>query len=206
MALEFFVLKSSSTSLVGSDGQLNYVATNQFLDTLSLHRRPNGLAGLPLKCDALGDFAGMTAGSKGLLGLLRSQGVTVTNLPLVNDSFENSILQGAKQRLTANIDWAKFLKACPHPVKDSAFADLRTQDDAASSDPSLWTLKSIDEVLGERVAAIVGVDASRLSLTEKMDKYSFDSTTLTQIRSLILDDFRVSYAMVKLSQGARARL
>ncbi|PHH79082.1 hypothetical protein CDD80_5641 [Ophiocordyceps camponoti-rufipedis] len=201
MALEFFVLTSSSTSLVGSHGQLNYVAANQFLDSLALHRRANGLAGLSLKCGVLGDFAGMTAGSKDLLSLLRSQGWSVINLPLVLDALEHSILQGAKQRLIANIDWAKFLRAYPRLISDSAFAGLETQDDAASSDLSLWTLESIAEVLRERVAAIVGVDASRLSVTEKIDKYSFDSLTLTQIRSSILDEFRVSYPMVKLSEG-----
>src|SRR5262249_24882727 len=43
LELDFFILKSSLLSLLGSAGQGNYTASNTFLDSLAAHRRAAGL-------------------------------------------------------------------------------------------------------------------------------------------------------------------
>ncbi len=48
MALDYFVLFSSATTLVGNPGQANYVAANAYMEGLARRRRQNGLTALAI--------------------------------------------------------------------------------------------------------------------------------------------------------------
>ncbi|KAH7476085.1 Mycocerosic acid synthase [Fusarium oxysporum f. sp. matthiolae] len=213
MHLDFFVMTSSISSMLGLIGQFSYAASNQFLDSLAHYRQANGLPGLSLNYGVLGDFASMTRKSvetDKLMGILRSYGLYAMSLPMVLSAFERSILQGATQRMPLNINWSVFLRAHPHLLRDGAFFGLdaeesRNGDPAScgsfSSPPGPAPSEAIAETLRSRLAKILGVEVNQIALTEKIDQYAFDSITMTQIRGVILQEFRISFALMRLFQG-----
>ena len=69
--LDFFVLYSSTASLLGAAGQANYAAANAFLDGLAHHRRALGLPGLSVNWGAwstVGMAARLVDGSQRRIG------------------------------------------------------------------------------------------------------------------------------------------
>jgi acyl transferase domain-containing protein/NADPH:quinone reductase-like Zn-dependent oxidoreductase/NADP-dependent 3-hydroxy acid dehydrogenase YdfG/acyl carrier protein len=74
-ALDYFVLFSSISSLVGSPGQSNYAAANAYLDALTHHRRSLGLPSLTVNWSAIADV-GFFARDAGLAQELQKQGLS----------------------------------------------------------------------------------------------------------------------------------
>ncbi|KAK5182464.1 hypothetical protein LTR44_005476 [Exophiala sp. CCFEE 6388] len=213
MDLDFFVLISSMSSVLGLTGQFSYATSNQFLDGLASHRRASGLPALSLKLSLLGHYAGMSHKSTTndrVLEILESHGYSPMSLPIVLSAFERRILNGITQRLAAIVDWEMFLKAYPHLAQDGAFLGLKNKQagmDGPGPQGSISSLSGpgrvqmIAETLRSGLAKIVGAEPSRISLTKKIDQYAFDSLTLTQLRSVILCEFRIAYPVMRFFQG-----
>lgn len=208
-------MTSSISSVAGFVGQFNYAASNQFLDSIASHRRANGLPGLSFNFGVLGDYAGMSAEStetETLMKIMRSHGLYSMSLPSALHAMERAILHGATQRMSANVDWSLFLQAYPHLLRDRAFVGLENREnDSGISSRSVYGPPGVDlcdavvDILRAGLAKIVGVDTEEILITEKISQFGFDSITMTQIRSLILQEFRVSYAVMKLFQGPSYR-
>ena len=71
--MDFFVLLSSSSGVIGNRGQANYAAGNSFQDALARHRRAHGMHGVSIDLGlVLG--AGMVAENEGLLDAMKASG------------------------------------------------------------------------------------------------------------------------------------
>ena len=65
LKLDFFVLLSSISSVLGFYGQVNYVAANYFQDALAQYRRQRGLPAQRSTSASWGKYAGMSSSDKG---------------------------------------------------------------------------------------------------------------------------------------------
>lgn len=119
--LDFFVMFSSATSLLGSPGQANYAAANAFLDALAHHRRARGF---PASSVNWGPWArvGMAAAQDKQHS--RYDGFTVIEPEHGVRMFGDVLRSGARQATAFVIDWPRFLAWFPSGEEPSVLSEL----------------------------------------------------------------------------------
>jgi acyl transferase domain-containing protein/acyl carrier protein/ubiquinone/menaquinone biosynthesis C-methylase UbiE len=101
MALDFFVLFSSTTTLFGGSRMGHYAAANQFLDFLAHWRRIAGLPALSINWGAWDEMRAL-GDQRDEVGRFGLKGMPV-HLALQALSFLTS--EGAAQKMVADVDW-----------------------------------------------------------------------------------------------------
>ncbi len=216
--LEFFVMLSSISSVLGLHGQVNYATANFFQDSLAQYRRQLGLPAVSINLGVLGSYAGMSkteTDNEGIIELLESHGLLVMPLDDALAKVEAALVQQPVQRATAKVDWARFRKAYPHLARDSRFIDLMT--DAALARGPRQSGSSLRKALVEMevaerpmrlqielatsLAKILGLSADQLDKSASLDHLGLDSLMLSQLRNWILRSLDVNLPMIKLLKG-----
>lgn len=165
VVLDFFILYSSATTLMGNPGQAAYVAANMALEGLAALRRTHGLPALAVGWGAIADTGMLTRDPAALQSLRQVGGISATDaatalsmLPMLH-----GLPHAAPAVLTA--DWKKV---CRLPVGGTPrFEALRTEsDEAGGGMPTLLREsvagKSPEEALDIISAAVTSAVASIL--------------------------------------------
>jgi len=111
--LDFFILFSSVSSIIGSPGQSNYASANAYLDSLSNYRRSKGLPALCInwgRWSEIGQAADMEIeqrlNNRGILSISPNQGLIV---------FEHLLYQNTDQIIVMPVNWDLFAQWAYQP-------------------------------------------------------------------------------------------
>jgi acyl transferase domain-containing protein len=227
--LDFFVLFSSSTSLLGSRDLGHYAAANQFLDAFAHYRRAHGLPAVAINWgawQAMGSTSDVDR-EKFLRGGLRTMDDATATRVLEEIAFSNAthVFAGA-------FDW-KIIKSLYEARGDRPLLEKLSAADGASSaahlssaaardsqhDPNaraaesktfLDTLRAaashqrdalLSDYLLRTMAATLAVDAASLTLTQPVTDFGLDSLMALECKNRIQADLGVSVPTVRLLEG-----
>jgi acyl transferase domain-containing protein/NADPH:quinone reductase-like Zn-dependent oxidoreductase/acyl carrier protein len=135
--LDFFLLYSSATTLVGNPGQSAYVAANGYMEGLARRRRKEGLPALAVGWGAIEDVGILTRMDNVKDSLSNRVGVTPIKARAALDQM-GEILAGPSSALEdgvvfiAPMNWGKARDFLPS-LRSPTFADLSRGQDAAES-------------------------------------------------------------------------
>ena len=212
--LDFFVVLSSATGILGNPGQSAYAASNSFLDAFARYRHKLNLPASSID-----------------LGLVESVGYVAQSLPksgrhgtLVHDRITerelHALVKAAIADRNSECDYAQTItgvridptKALPFWAKDPIMSmvlptvskDIETEgDEGASVRNALRRCPSRDEAIRVMCVALTN-KLSAISLTPKkdldvhknMDSYGLDSLVAVEIRNWMTTELGVNLSLV----------
>jgi NAD(P)-dependent dehydrogenase (short-subunit alcohol dehydrogenase family)/acyl carrier protein len=219
--LDFFVLFSSVTSLVGNPGQGNYVAANAFLDALSHHRRAQNLPAMTINWGAIAEVGYLSRHREidqhlerqGLIAFTREQAMTI---------LEHLLQHNPVQLGALNIDWQKWGNFSPAMITSPRFAHLIDADgqdgrlgtsrhgetsllDVLLTAPPQERQPILETHICEHVARVLGTSASKLSeldLQQPLNSLGMDSLMAVQLKNRIETALKVPVPITHFLQSS----
>ncbi|MEY2335607.1 type I polyketide synthase [Acidithiobacillus ferrianus] len=152
--LDFFVLYSSVSTLLGNPGQAHYVAANTWMEALATLRRVQGLPATAVLWGAIGD-AGYLARNPQMRDVLQQRlGGAALRAATALDILEAMLLTNASALVVADLDWGAVRRFLP-TAQAPRFTELSrgVEDDTGATDADLCaTLRTLP--LGEAQALL----------------------------------------------------
>lgn len=209
--LDYFVLFSSVSALVGNPGQGNYAAANAFLDGLASVRAEKGLAATSINWGALADV-GMAARNPSLEARLNRLGVGSLPPDLALASLRRVLREKGVQVGVMDVDWERWRHANPVVGESRRFSELieaasgaagaatALLADLASASGSERERRMVEALAGD-VADVLRLPADRLDIDRPLVEIGADSLMMVEIQLAVERRIGLDVAVMELSRG-----
>ena len=210
--LDFFVMYSSSSALVGNPGQGNYCAGNLYLEALAHYRRSQNLPGLAVGWGIINDV-GIIARTEELEKSMRSQLRSISSGEAL-DALDELISARAVQVSTADYIWYTVLKILPartQPYYDNVRAAAGDEGEGSGQAglakeallelPPEERLVAATQLLAEQVAKILRMPAGQFDVNRSLADIGLDSLMAMELQLSIEERFGVSLPSMEFAAG-----
>ncbi len=217
--LDFFVVYSSATTLVGNPGQANYVAANAYLESLARRRRAAGLPGLAVAWGAISGAGYLARNAQVNELLARKLGrSTLDAADALNGLF--ALLERGDRPVAeaavgfGRIDWRaarKDLALLATPLADE-LPDAGADDDGAEGEidlkerlTGLGRQESVDlisQLLASEISRILRLPADEIDRHKPLAAIGMDSLLALELRIAAEQRLGVEIPLMSLANGA----
>lgn len=210
--LDFFLMFSSFTSLIGNPGQANYVAGNAFLDALAYHRRVRGLPALAVNWGALAQF-GYVAQNPEVKEKIEKFGVKSMPASQLLDVLGELMSEDAVQVGVAKIEWDRVVRLFgPHvsPRFTSLVGTLGREEGGSTIEVAVGAILEanptqrqplLEAFIREHLAKVMGTSPSRLDINQPLMSLGLDSLMAVEMRTRIQMSLAVDVPPTKFLEG-----
>jgi acyl transferase domain-containing protein/acyl carrier protein len=215
-SLDFFMMLSSISSLVGNIGQANYAAANAFLDHFAHYRRALGLAAVTVNWGALAE-AGVAARNQALEQMLASAGIRSLTMTQALGAIESVLERNPVQIGVFDVDWQKWATAAPQlaalPIFKQVIATRANGREGHALTPGmrlrckLALLENnerqdyLKSILAEALAQVLQLPASQIGPEDQIAHLGMDSLMTVELRNSLQGKYGIEISTVGLMKG-----
>jgi amino acid adenylation domain-containing protein/non-ribosomal peptide synthase protein (TIGR01720 family) len=215
LPLDFFVLFSSMSCILGVPGQANYAAANAFLDALAHYRRGRGLPALAVDWGYLGNV-GVVARNEKIGAGFEQMGVTSFTSGEALTLLGRLLQQDAPQVGVMKVNWGQqrklFGAAAVPPMFSQLYDEAASDANSAAAEgatgrnsllaaPPEKRKELLLGLLRDKVARVLGSAAARLDLDKPLTESGLDSLMAVELRNWIEGELRLTLPIVELMRG-----
>ncbi len=215
--LDFFVLFSSASVLLGSAGQANYAAGNAFLDALAHQRKWEGQPGLSVNWGAWAEV-GMAAelersGNNTLAG--RGVGALAPRHGL--EALGRLLNQERPQVGVMSVNWARWQQLSPFVAAAPVLSELMgsgsapilgkpglTREAVLAADPAA-RCQLLEDYFTEQAAGVLGLAQTEVEPDQPLTDLGLDSLMAVELKNRIEGALGVAPRMVEFLAGISIR-
>jgi acyl carrier protein len=213
--LDFFILYSSATTLIGSPGQANYVAANMYLESLAAFRRALGKPALAVGWGAIGEVGyiarnpSVAEAARGRLGVenLKPAGALA--------ALERLFAAGATSVTAAFINWPAYIQGLPSLSSPRAIEILGAASDqpdnsedflsALDRAPAAERESLVIQRLNAHFGKVLGTTDSSIDGERRLSELGLDSLMAVEVAQHIERDMKLDVPIMELIQSGSLR-
>jgi acyl transferase domain-containing protein/acyl carrier protein len=214
--LDFFVVFSSATSVLGSPGQSNYAAANAFLDSLAFYRQRQGLAALSINWGAWSEV-GLAARADTMSYLSRA-GMQSFRPTQGVKALEYIIQQNSAQLVALPVKWNEFFSSLPAKFQLPLLSQIAREGPQRSKykidEELLRKLLAaqpeertglIESYMIEQSARVLGFSQSQLDPVKPLTDLGLDSLMALEMKNRVESSLGITLPISALLQGPSIR-
>jgi len=219
LRLDYLLLYSSATTLMGNPGQFNYVAANAYLEGLARRARKAGLPALAIAWGGISDVGYLSRHIDRNAGLKHRFAGSLIGAREALDALDWAF-DGERRPRTAclaiaRIDWAsawRDLGALRTPTFDAivSFGDSRRSRDSAATLDALRAMSLPDaterilETIVEEIAGVLRLPPREIDRHRPLADIGMDSLMMLELRLKVETTLRIDLPMMSLANGISA--
>lgn len=214
ISLDYFVVYSSVTTLLGNPGQANYVAANAFLENLIYLRRANQLAGFYVAWGAIEDVGYLARNTNVRESLISKMGMSVLTSKKALDALEQLLLEQDKQvgatisdlntktiKRLAAAGSSKFSLLISNADNNDAEYDEKQLDIHQRIADGTLTEATVIDLLSHEIGKILYISPEKIDVNESLTNMGMDSLMGVELANAIEQSFGVTIPILALSQN-----